>query len=281
MTRSPESSPGRGSIGGVRPSEKSLPYRLKAFPPSYSPESSPDRGHGGVRLPAAVGSPSKPNGIHTDNASQSSPERGTQNSAGDDGPPVLAPQCDLDATESSIARLSPAQRTFSDKSRDVPSPERSVERSAISGDGVGDDAFLVSASQYDLDAAESRNTHLPPMKLSPHFFPDNSRSVSSPQRSPERSAISGDGAEPSLRPPTRELQENQPPLAVQEHASSKPPAYQARPLARRQRRRDRIQSIIPSRSRRRSFYQQLKVRFYDRLPIYYYTASRISSILSE
>lgn len=267
LTPTPESSPERGSNGGISLQQRSLPYRLKAFPPSYSPDSSPDRGSGGVKLLAAVGLPSKPIGVHTNNALRSSSERGIQKSVGDDGPPVFATQCDLDTAESSITRVSPAQNTLSDESRDEPSPERSFKRSAVSGDGVGDDAFLVSASQYDLDAAKSRTARLPPAKLSPHFFPDTSRSVSGAQRSPERSAISGDGADPSLRPSLQEFQEIQPPVAVPQHPSSNPPAYQARHLARRQRHGNRFQGIIPSRSRRRSFYRQLKVRLDDRLPV--------------
>jgi len=251
MTRTPESSPERGSIGGVRLLEKSLPYRLDAFPPCYSPGSSPDRGSGGVSLPPAGGLPLKPLDVSTDNAPRSSPGRGLRDSAEDDGPPVFAPEHDFDTAEASIARISPTQNFFPDNSSSVSNPERRAARSAVSGDGVGDDAL-----QYDLDAAESSTARLPPAKLSPHFFPDNSRSLSSPQRSPERSAISGNGAVPSLRP---SLQENQPPLAVQKHPDSNPPAYQARPLARRQRRRNRFQRIIPSRSRRRSLYRQLKV----------------------
>ncbi len=266
MPRTPESSPERGSIGGIPLLEKGLPYRLKAFPPSYSPDSSPDRGSGGVSLPAVVEPPSKLDGARTaDDGSQSSPEHDLQSSVGNDGPSVSAPQSELDARGSSITHSSPAPNTGLDKNRIVPSSEGSIEQPPTSGDGVGDDAFPVSASPYTLDDAESRNARLPPTKLSPHYFPDSSRSVSNPQRSLERSAISGDGADSSLRPSRQDFQENQPPIVVHEHLLSNPPAYQARPLARRQRRRNRFQYIVPSHSRRRSVYRQLKVRLYHRL----------------
>lgn len=267
MPRKPESSPERGTIGGIPLLEKGLPYRLKAFPPSYSPDSSPERGSGGVSLPGVVKPSSELDGAHTDNAPRSSPEHDLQSSVRNDGPSVFAPQSELDATGPSTTQSSPAPNTGLDKDRIVPSSERSVEQPATSGDGVGEHAFPASASTYNLDGAESRNAPLPPMKLSPHFFPDSSRSVSSRQRSLERSAISGDGSEPSLRPSRQGFQENQPPVAVREHPLTNPPAYQARPLARRQRRKNRFQYIVPSHSKRRSLYRQLKVRLYRRLPV--------------
>lgn len=202
MTRTPESSPERGSIGGVRLPTQSLPYRPKMVLQTDSPESSPDRGSGGVILPPARGLSQRVVDVPRITLPKSSTRRGIPDVVGGDGPPVCTPEISFDTAESSTARL-------------------------------------------------------PPAKLPRRFFPDNSRSASSPGRSAERSAVSGDGPVPSLR---TSLQENQLPFAAQESHSSDLPPYQARPLARRQPGGGMFKRILPSRSRRQRFVRHLKVR---------------------
>lgn len=228
---SPDSSPERGSIGSKRLPGKSwtLPYGLKAFPPIHTPDSSPDRSSGGVRLPSA-GAAFPPN-------------------YGFDG-------ADSDSAHPTSAQISPPGNITPPLSPLT----HSLQRSDGSDNGVGNDDSAVSGSPIYLDNVDSSTARQPPMSLPQHYFPDTSRSASSPDHSRDNHAVVGDDAAPPLR---RSIRGNQLPVAAHEQS---PPAYQARILPRK-RRRNRLQRIIPSHNKRQSCHRQLKVCFCERVSL--------------
>lgn len=222
----PSSSPERGSIGSERLPGKSwsLPYRLKAFPPIHTPESSPDRSSGGLTLPSVKAK--------------------------------FPPRYGFDGAGSDSAHLPPDQ-TLPPGNITPPlySPRHNLHPSESSDDGVDSDEIAVYVHENRLDHVDSSVARHPPMPLPQNYFPDTSRSTSSPEQSRENAAVVGDGAAPPLRRSTQIIQA---PVVAHEQLPPSPPAYQARLLPRK-RRRNRLQRIIPSHQRRQSFHRQLKV----------------------
>lgn len=222
----PGSSPERGSIGSERLPGKSwsLPYRLKAFPPLHTPKSSPERSSRGLTLPPA--GPKFPPCYGFDGA-------------------------DSDSAHHASAQISPQGNITPPLS----SPRPSLERSNSSNDSVSSDELAIYVHEDRLDNVDSSVARHPPMSLPPNYFPDTSRSASSPEQSRENVAIVGDSAAPPLRRSTQVIQA---PVAAHEYLPPSPPPYQARLLPQK-RRRNRLQRITPSHHRRQSFHRQLKV----------------------